>query len=172
MRFCPLIAVVCLLLLPGCGDQEDIWGSPLDRANYDAGAGDTDPFEIGPASKWAQPGLYLDYVDSHNVALKSGNGMLVALLLVSPDTGGAVRYDRVSGLFRDPQSDAAFTDDGLKWGGSADRPSLPRCRIRHLGQLTDPDVPLTVDPSRLYRQKDQQWSKSASYHMFIKERSE
>ena len=78
--------------------------------------------------------------------------MLVALLLVNPNTGQVVEYDRLSNLFRDPQSGELFTTDGVKWGDGADRPSLPRCRIRHLGPLDDPDVPLLVDPGRLFRQ--------------------
>lgn len=157
-----------LLALPGCGELSDVWGNPQDRAKHGLSDAEAKPFEIGPASKWAKPGLYLDFADSHKVALRSEGGMLVALLLVSPETGQTVRYDRSANLFRDPQSDGLFTIDGVKWGGSADRPSLARCRIRHLGPLDEPNVGLVVDPGKLFRQEDQQWSKAASNHQFVK----
>lgn len=161
------LMMLCLAALPGCGELDNVFGNPQDRAKHGLADGESEPFEIGPASKWAEPGLYMDYVSSNKVALKSDHGMLVAILLVSPETGATVQYDRLSNLFRDPQSDAKFTTDGLKWGGGEDRPSLPRCRIRHLGPLDDPDVGLVVDPSKLFRQEDQQWSKAASNHLFI-----
>ncbi|MEM6955823.1 MAG: hypothetical protein AAF645_09040 [Myxococcota bacterium] len=167
----PFILLICLLLT-GCGDPDGILGNPLDRAKYETGSDGLASFEIGPASNWAEPGLYLDYVDSHNIALKSGNGMLVALLLVCPDTGNDVYYDSVTGLFREKQSDLTYTDDGVKWGGADDRASLPRCRIRHLGPAENPDVRLMVDPGKLYRQEEQQWSKSASFHIFITDQPE
>lgn len=163
-----LLLTMCLTLLPGCGELSDVWGNPQDRAKYDTGDVDIEPFEIGPASDWEAPGLYMDFASDHGVALKSGNGMLVAILLVSPDTGERVRYDRLSNLFRDPQTGNTFTTDGLKWGGPPDRMSLPRCRIRHLGPIDDPDVRLQVDPGKLFRQEKQQWSKAASNHLFVK----
>lgn len=163
-----LVAMVALVVLPGCNDLSQVLGNPQDRAKHTADAYEAEPFEIGPASRWQTPGLYLDFVNEHNVALKSGNGMLVAILLVAPDTGEIVHYDRLTNLFRDPQSGQTYTSDGLKWGGSEDRPSLPRCRIRHLGSLKDPDVPLLVDPNKLYRQEEMQWSKAASNHLFTK----
>ena len=52
-----------------------------------SGRRNTASFEIGPASKWQEPGLYMDYAKSHDVALKTSHGMLVAILLVSPTTG-------------------------------------------------------------------------------------
>lgn len=169
MRLSLTPVVLCLFLaLPGCGDLSDVLGNPQDRAKQGLSDSEAQPFEIGPASKWAEPGLYHDYVSSHNVAIKSDHGMLVAILLVSPTTGDVVHYDRLANLFRDPHSGETYTTDGLKWGGAADRPSLPRCRIRHLGPLDDPDVGLLVDPSKLYRQEDGQWSKAASIHLFVK----
>jgi len=168
MRFLPHVAVVCLLLtLSGCGDLSDVWGNPQDRAKKGLADSDIASFEIGSASKWAEPGLYLDYANSHGVALKSEHGMLVALLLVGPETGAKVRYDRLANLFRDTQSDETFTTDGVKWGGDEDRPSLARCRIRHLGPVDDPEVELIVDPGKLFRQEDRQWSKAASNHLFV-----
>ncbi|MFN3168040.1 MAG: hypothetical protein ACE37H_13350 [Phycisphaeraceae bacterium] len=155
------------VVLPGCDNLDSVFGSPQERAKHDIAAGDIDPFEIGPASKWQAPGLYMDYAKSHKVALKSEHGMLVAILLVGPETGAEVRYDRLAGLFRDTQSDETFTTDGVKWGGGDDRPSLARCRIRHLGPLDDPDVELVVDPGKLFRQEKQQWSKAASNHLFV-----
>ena len=154
--------------LPGCGDLSDVWGNPQDRAKKGLANENADPFEIGPASNWAQPKLYMDYASSNKVALKSDHGMLVAILLISPETGATVQYDRLTNLFRDPQSGDTFTTDGLKWGGSDDRPSLARCRIRHLGPIDDPNVKLAVDPGKLFRQEDQQWSKAASNHLFVK----
>lgn len=156
-----------LIVLPGCGELSDVWGNPQDRAKKGLSDSETEPFEIGPASDWAEPGLYLDYAKSHGVALRSDRGMLVALLLVGPETGAEVRYDRLANLFRDSQSDETFTIDGVKWGGDDDRPSLARCRIRHMGPLDDPDVGLIVDPGKLFRQEDQQWSKAASNHLFV-----
>jgi len=168
MRFLPHLAVLCLLFaLPGCGELSDVWGNPQDRAKHDLADSDIEPFEIGPASKWREPGLYLDYANSHGVALKSEHGMLVALLLLGPETGADVHYDRLANLFRDSQSGEIYTTDGVKWGGDEDRPSLARCRIRHLGPLDDPDVGLVVDPGKLFRQEDQQWSKAASNHLFV-----
>lgn len=167
MHFLSHPLIVCLLVLPGCGDLSDVWGNPQDRAKHGVSGHEAEPFEIGPASKWAEPGLYMDYVNDHRVAIKSDRGMLVAILLVSPETGATVQYDRLSSLFKDPQSGELFTTDGLKWGGAEDRPSLPRCRIRHLGPLDDPEVPLMVDPGKLFRQEDQQWSKAASNHLFV-----
>lgn len=162
------IALLALLYaLPGCGDLSEIWGNPQDRAKKGLADSDVEAFEIGPASKWAEPGLYMDYANSHGVALVSDHGMLVALLLVGPETGAEVRYDRTTNLFRDSQSSETFTRDGVKWGGADDRPSLARCRIRHLGPLDDPDVGLVVDPGKLFRQEDQQWSKAASNHLFV-----
>ena len=153
--------------LPGCGDLSDVWGNPQDRAKHTLSDADLPPFEIGPASNWQDPDLYLDYAHSHSVALVSDHGMLVALLLVGPETGADVRWDRTSGLFRDSQSDELFTRDGVKWGGDEDRPSLARCRIRHMGPIEDPDVGLVVDPGKLFRQEDGQWSKAASNHLFV-----
>ena len=168
MRVLPHLVVLCLLAaLPGCSDLSDVWGNPQDRAKKGLSDTDAKPFEIGPASDWAREGLYLDYVNSHRVALKSDHGMLVAILLINPDTGATVTYDRLANLFRDPQSGDTFTTDGLKWGGREDRPSLARCRIRHLGPIDDPDVGLVVDPGKLFRQEDQQWSKAASNHLFV-----
>ncbi len=161
------IAVLFAALLPGCGDLSDVLGNPADRAKHTVSAKQTRPFEIGPASRWAEPGLYMDYAKSHQIALKSDHGMLVAILLIGPETGAEVQYDRLSNLFKDPQSGEKFTTDGLKWGGADDRPSLARCRIRHLGPLDDPDVGLVVDPGKLFRQEDQQWSKAASNHLFV-----
>lgn len=169
MRLLPHLAVLCLLLaLPGCGDLSDVWGTPQDRAKNSLSDSEMESFEIGPASKWAEPDLYLDYVSTHRVALKSDHGMLVALLLVGPETGAEVRYDRTTNLFRDSQSGETFTTDGVKHGGGEDRPSLARCRIRHLGPVDDPNVGLVVDPGKLFRQEDQQWSKAASNHLFVK----
>lgn len=162
------LLLIGLTTLPGCGDLSDVWGNPQDRAKKGLSDTDTKPFEIGPASKWAEPGLYLDFANSHGVALVSDHGMLVALLLVGPETGAEVQYDRLANLFRDPQSDETFTVDGVKWGGAEDRPSLARCRIRHLGPIDDPDVGLEVDPGKLFRQEDGQWSKGASNHLFVK----
>lgn len=156
-----------LLALPGCGELSDVFGNPQDRAKHTLSEIDIPPFEIGPASKWAEPGVYMDYVDDHRVALKSDHGMLVALLLIGPKTGAPVHYDRSANLFRDSQSDETFTTDGVKWGGDEDRPSLARCRIRHMGPIEDPDVGLVVDPGKLFRQEDGQWSKAASNHLFI-----
>lgn len=168
MGVLPHLAVLCLLLaLPGCGEMSDVWGNPQDRAKKGLADSNVDAFEIGPASNWAEPGLYMDYAKSHGVALRSEHGMLVALLLVGPQTGAEVRYDRLANLFRDSQSDETYTVDGVKWGGDDDRPSLARCRIRHMGPLDDPDVGLIVDPGKLFRQEDQEWSKAASNHLFI-----
>lgn len=168
MRYVTLLAFLCLLVLPGCGDLSDVWGNPQDRAKKGLADSEADPFEIGPASKWAEPGLHLDFVNSHSVALKSDHGMLVALLLIGPETGAKVKYDRLANLFRDQQSGETFTTDGVKWGGDEGRPSLARCRIRHLGPIDDPDVGLVVDPGKLFRQEDGQWSKAASNHLFVK----
>lgn len=167
---CLSIAVLMLLMLApaGCGDLSDVWGNPQDRAKNALSEAQSKPFQIGPASKWAKPDLYLDYAKSHSVALKSDHGMLVAILLISPETGATVQYEPHSNLFRDPQSGALFTADGVKWGGKADRPSLARCRIRHLGPLDDPDVGLEIDPGKLFRQEDREWSKAASNHQFVK----
>ena len=169
MRCCWLLSIVYLLLLPGCGELSDVWGNPQDRAKKGLADAQIDSFEIGPASNWAEPKLYLDYAKSHGVALKSDHGMLVAILLVGPETGAEVRYDRLANLFRDSQSSETFTTDGVRWGGDEDRPSLARCRIRHLGPIDDPDVKLLVDPGKLFRQEDQQWSKAASNHLFVDE---
>jgi hypothetical protein len=155
------------LALPGCGDLDSVFGSPQERAKHDIAAGDIDPFKIGPASKWREPDLYMDYAKSHKVALKSEHGMLVAILLIGPETGADIQYDRLSNQFKDPRSGELFTTDGVKWGGDADRPSLARCRIRHLGPLDDPDVELVVDPGKLFHQEKQQWSKAASNHLFV-----
>lgn len=163
-----LFALIFCTALPGCGDLSDVWGNPQDRAKNTLSESDSKPFEIGPASDWAEPRLYMDYAKTNKVALKSGNGMLVAILLVNPETGKTVQYDRLSNLFRDPQSGETFTTDGVKWGGDADRSSLPRCRVRHLGPLDDPHVGLEIDPGKLFRQEDQQWSKAASNHLFIR----
>ncbi|MEM6257305.1 MAG: hypothetical protein AAGI37_03205 [Planctomycetota bacterium] len=168
MRLALYAAVLCLCVaLPGCGDLSDVWGNPQDRAKKGLSDSDTKPFEIGPASDWEEPGLYMEYAHSHGVAIVSDHGMLVALLLVGPETGAEVRWDRAAGLFRDTQSDDLFTRDGVKWGGADDRPSLARCRIRHLGPLDDPGVELVVDPGKLFRQEEQQWSKAASNHLFV-----
>lgn len=164
MRF---LFVLLLLTLPGCGELDNVFGNPQDRAKHSLSDLEIEPFEIGPASDWAEPGLYMDFAKSHQVALKSDHGMLVAILLISPETGATVKYDRLSNLFTDPQSGEKFTTDGVKWGGDADRPSLARCRIRHLGPLDDPDVGLVVDPGKLFRQEEQQWSKAASNHLFV-----
>ena len=61
MRFLSHLAVLCLLLttLPGCGDLDNVLGNPQDRAKHAIGDDAAEPFEIGPASEWAQPGLYL-----------------------------------------------------------------------------------------------------------------
>lgn len=163
------LMLCALASLPGCGDLSEVWGNPQDRAKHAVSDAEIQPFEIGPASDWQEPGLYMDYANSHHVALRSEHGMLVALLLFSPETGTPLTYDRLSNLFKDPQSGGMYTIDGIKWGGDEDRPSLPRCRIRHLGPLTDPDVPLLVDPGKLFRQEDQQWSKAASMHVFVQE---
>lgn len=162
-----LLWLACLLTLPGCGELDNVFGNPQDRAKHGLSRGEAEPFEIGPASRWAQPGLYFDYASSNKVVLKSDHGMLVAILLVSPTTGETVQYDRLGNQFKDPQSGERYTTDGLKWGGDADRPSLARCRIRHMGPLDDPDVGLIVDPGKLFRQEDQQWSKAASNHLFV-----
>lgn len=163
--------LICLLALfialPGCGELSDVFGNPQDRAKHALSEADIPPFEIGPASQWAAPGIYMDYADRYKVALKSDHGMLVALLLIGPTTGAPVHYDRSANLFRDSQSDETFTTDGVKWGGDEDRPSLARCRIRHLGPLEDPGVGLVVDPGKLFRQEEGQWSKAASNHLFI-----
>ncbi|MBX2852895.1 MAG: hypothetical protein KTR15_14255 [Phycisphaeraceae bacterium] len=159
--------LIVLLALPGCGDLSNVLGNPQDRAKKGLADSKVGAFEIGPASNWAEPKLYMDYAKSHGIALKSEHGMLVALLLIGPKTGAEVRYDRLAGLFRDSQSGETFTTDGVKWGGDDDRPSLARCRIRHLGPLDDPDVGLIVDPGKLFRQEDQQWSKAASNHLFV-----
>ena len=162
-----LCLLVLLLAVPGCGDLSDVWGNPQDRAKMGLSDSDAEPFEIGPASNWAEPNLYLDYAKSHRVALKSEHGMLVAILLIGPQTGADIHYDRLANLFRDSQSNETYTTDGVKWGGSEDRPSLARCRIRHLGPIDDPDVKLLIDPGKLFRQEDQQWSKAASNHLFV-----
>lgn len=168
MRDALFFTLIILLALPGCGDLSDVWGNPLDRAKRGLSDSEVDPFEIGPASRWSEPGLYMDYAKSHGVALKSDHGMLVALLLVGPTTGAEVRHDRLTNLFRDSQSGETYTVHGVKSGGRDDRPSLARCRIRHTGPLDDPHVGLIVDPGKLFRQEDQQWSKAASNHLFIK----
>jgi len=167
MRIRSFVAVLCLLALPGCGDLSDVWGNPQDRARHELSAADAEPFEIGPASDWAEPGLHMDFVSTHSVALNSNHGMLVALLLINPRTGAVVQFDRQSNLFHDPQSGEMFTPDGLAWGDSEGRPSLARCRIRHMGPLDDPDVGLVVDPGKLFRQEDQEWSKAASNHLYV-----
>ena len=167
MRYAVFLALIGLLMFPGCGDLSEIWGNPQDRAKKGLVGSEAKPFEIGPASDWTEPKLYLDYVKTNQVALKSDHGMLIAILLIGPETGAEVRYDRLANLFRDSQSGETFTVDGVKWGGSEDRPSLARCRIRHLGPLEDPDVKLVVDPGKLFRQEDQQWSKASSNHFFV-----
>lgn len=162
-----LCLTLLLLALPGCGDLSDVWGNPQDRAKMGLSDSDAEPFEIGPASDWAEEKLYLDYAKSHRVALKTDHGMLVAILLIGPETGADVHYDRLANLFRDSQSNETYTTDGVKWGGDENRPSLARCRIRHLGPIDDPDVNLLIDPGKLFRQEDQQWSKAASNHLFV-----
>lgn len=166
-RYASLL-LTALIALPGCDDPSSFLGNPQDRAKHTLSGSDLPPFEIGAASKWAKPGLYLNYADSHGVALKSDHGMLVALLLVGPETAAPVRYDRTANLFRDSQSGETFTADGVKWGGAEDRPSLARCRIRHMGPIENPDVGLAVDPGKLFRQEQGQWSKAASNHLFVK----
>lgn len=162
-----LVAVSALALLPGCGELANVWGNPQDRALAKANDINVEPFEIGPASKWQEPGLYLDFASSNKVALVSDHGMLVALLLVNPDTGNTVQYDRLSNLFKDPQDGSMYTRDGLIWGDSEGEFSLPRCRVRHLGSLEDPDVELQIDPSKRFYHEEQQWSKAASNHLYI-----
>ena len=162
-----VLILLTALTLPGCDNLDSVFGTPQDRAKKDLQAADVQSFEIGPASKWQKQGLYLDYANSHRVALKSEHSMLVAILLIGPETGADIQYDRTSNLFRDPRSGELYTTDGVKWGGGDDRPSLARCRIRHLGPLDDPNVGLVVDPSKLFRQEDQQWSKAASNHLFV-----
>ena len=155
--------------LCGCDDLAKVFGNPQDRALAKADGIQVDPFNIGPASKWQEPGLYLDYADTHDVALVSDHGMLVALLLINPDTGNRVRYDRLSNLFKDPRDGSMYSRDGLLWGDSAGQYSLPRCRIRHLGSLDDPDVEIQVDPGKRFYFEEKQWSKAASNHLYIKE---
>lgn len=155
-------------LLSGCEDQGRVLGDPQDRARHTLSEYDYASFEIGPASRWRKPGVYLDYAESHKVGLKSDYGMLVALLLIHPENGRSLVYDRHTDQFREPQSNDRFTSDGIAWGGSDTRPSLARCRIRHRGPIRDPNVKLVVDPGKLYRQERQQWSKAMSNHQFVK----
>lgn len=162
-------ATLCagLIGLCGCGKLESFFGNPQDRALAKADGVKTEPFNIGPASKWQKPGLYLDYADTHQVALVSDHGMLVALLLINPDTGNTVRYDRLSNLFKDSQDGSMYSRDGLLWGDSDGKFSLPRCRVRHLGSLNDPHVELQIDPGKRFYFEEKQWSKAASNHLYI-----
>ncbi|MEM1353861.1 MAG: hypothetical protein AAGC44_01705 [Planctomycetota bacterium] len=164
-------AALCAALvgLCGCGDLENVFGNPQDRALAKADGIKVQPFNIGPASRWQEPGLYLDFADTHDVALVSDHGMLVALLLINPDTGSRVRYDPISNLFKDPHDGSMYSRDGLLWGDSEGEFSLPRCRVRHLGSLDDPHVELQIDPGKRFYFEEKQWSKAASNHLFVEE---
>ncbi len=158
--------LIALALLPaGCGENT-IFGDPQRRAMNKSPDVDRKPFEIGPASDWREEGMYWDYAQEHGVVLVSAHDMLVALLLVNPDTGRTVHFDRSANLFRDPQDDSVYTTDGLLWGESESEFSLERCRIRHMGPLDDPDVELIVDPGVRFAFERQEWSKAASNHLY------
>jgi len=160
-----MMLVLLLGLATGCGDLK-LWGDPEARAKEVDSEASIPPFRIGPATDWEEEKLYLDYADSHKVALVSRHDMLVALLLINPDTGNTVRYDPTSGLFRDPQDGSMFTSNGLVWGSSNSKNSLRRCRIRHMGSLDDPEVVLMVDPAKLFSYERGEWSKAASNHLY------
>ena len=161
-----IVSLSSLALLAGCGDTT-LWGDPQKRAMTQDSDVDIPPFEIGPASRWKTPGMYMDYTTTHNVVLISKHNMLVALLMINPDTGATVTYDSTANLFRDPQDNSVYTTDGLLWGESDSQFSLERCRIRHLGPLNDPDVPLMVDPGVRFSHERREWSKAASNHLFL-----
>ena len=148
------------------------WGDPQPRVQSKLPSLGRTPFEIGPASDWQEPGLYFDYQRSHQVALVSRHNMLVAILLINPDTGKAVTYDRTANLFRDPQDGSTYTTDGQLWGESEGEFSLERCRIRHMGPLDDPDVELVVDPNKRFAFERQEWSTAASNHLYVDEDGE
>lgn len=124
-------------------------------------------FRIGPASKYRQPGVYDDFVDSHGIYLVSAHDMLVALSARSTEADVRVRFDDVSGLFRCPSSGALYTSDGLAWADSPASRSLDRCRIRALGLIDDPDVEMLVDPQRRFSFEKNQWSMVMSNHQFV-----
>ncbi|MFI4859545.1 MAG: hypothetical protein ACIAXF_02565 [Phycisphaerales bacterium JB063] len=163
----PLALTLLLALgtLTSC-DNVVLWGDHQTRAMAKTPGFDLDPFKIGPASDWQEEKLYLDFVNSQDVALLSRHGMLVAIYLVNPDTGNTVIYDRTANLFRDPQDNSTYSIDGLIWGDSEGQYSLERCRIHHLGPLDDPHVELMVDRAKRFAYERQEWSKAASNHLY------
>ncbi|MEM1212089.1 MAG: hypothetical protein AAGI68_07305 [Planctomycetota bacterium] len=156
-----LLVGSCLFAISGC---DQIMGNPHERATQ-RDRSRLQPFRIGPAITWVEPGVSDAFLREHNVFLVTNNEMLVALSAKSTEADINVRWDPVAGLFECPVSGALYSRDGLPWASSPATRALERCRVATLGPSDDPEVELLVDPSRRFRFEDNQWSRVMSNHL-------
>ncbi len=180
------MAVCLLFALAGAsfyfGNLIDISATPFNvglgsvpRANFD----DT-PFSIGRPDRYRDPGVYLDFVKSHGVAIVSHTGMIVALSVHNPATGKAVRYEQLTEQFSDPATGARYSRDGiitslnraerrvlddpdqaldaLNEDANIDR-SLERCYIRLSEKGSKQEGELIVNPRHRFIFELNQWSR-------------
>lgn len=109
---------------------------------------------LGDASQYKPTGLYLDHVDTHDVALVSrdvaAGQMLVALDFRCTYDEQALMHNDLTDRFECRRCDSRWSSDGLIQSGSVANKSLDRYRIRLSGGRQSAKREVYVDMSRRF----------------------
>lgn len=113
------------------------------------------PFLVGPADRYAGPGMYDDFVLSKRVWLLSDGMILTALVDVCTHRKCGLDWIEEEDIFECPCHDSTFDRHGSHLpGGKAKRP-LDRWGIRIVG--TPEGRQVEVDPTQHFRHADDGW---------------
>jgi len=116
----------------------------------------TEPFTIGPRSKYKTAGLYQDYRDSKGVWVVSDGKQIVVFSAVCTHKSTMTRWDDAKKQFLCPSHRSTFDLEGTNTGGKATEPLL-RCSLK-LAKGADGAEEVEVDPTRLLKKADNAWN--------------
>lgn len=121
----------------------------------------TEPFLIGPPSRYAKSGVYDDYKREKGVWIVSEGKELVVLSATCTHLACSTRLDLPKGWFKCPCHKSHFNFQGINKKGSKAKRPLERCALR-LVESGSGAGQIEVDPTRRFRKDKDQWSDPAA----------
>lgn len=121
----------------------------------------TEPFIVGPITKYRGRGVYEQYKPEKGVWLVSDGKQLIAFSASCTHIDCTTHWLADRGMFECPCHKSRFGTNGRQQEGSKAKRPLERCAIRQVNTGSGPQ--LEVDPTRRFREDKGEWSDPASF---------
>ncbi len=116
----------------------------------------TEPFRIGPPSRYAKPGVYPGYKEDKGIWIVSDGQALVVLSATCTHLACTTHLDLENQWFNCPCHKSRFDFEGINQDGSKARRPLERCALKRV--TVDGQDQIEVDPTRRFRKDRDEWS--------------